>query len=189
MSKTSSPFVAGFAAVTCALIFGYYFPAFTWPKFDFNTLHGVVVLGFPHVQPPQALLNDFVLSDLHKVGFFYNYALFAGFMAYMYAFMMYPILTLLPGHTGGTINNMMKGLVFGWMLLFPFAGLIFSKLFDLGFFFSNVRTSAITAFYGPQGELNTWEWGVSALVFFGTYGLVLGLLYKPEIEPKVQPEG
>ncbi|MFQ6019315.1 MAG: hypothetical protein ACE5KW_01000, partial [Dehalococcoidia bacterium] len=156
MPKISSPFVAGFAAVTCALIVGYYLPTFTWPKYDFNALHGVVVLGFPHVQPPQTLLNDFELFDLHRLGFFYNYVLFAVFMSYMYAFMMYPILTMLPGYTAGTFNNMLKGLVFGLMLLFPFAGLIFSKMFDLGFFFANVRTSAITAFYGPQGELNTW---------------------------------
>ena len=97
---TTSPFVAGFSAVTIALVVGYYLPAFTLPKYDFNVLHGVVVLGFPMVQPPAALLRDLSMFDMHRVGFFFNYALFAGFMAYLYAFVFYPLLSLLPNSKG-----------------------------------------------------------------------------------------
>ncbi|MFQ6019252.1 MAG: hypothetical protein ACE5KW_00675 [Dehalococcoidia bacterium] len=181
MPYSRNPFGAGFAAITIAILFGYYLPTFNLPKFDFNVLHGAVLLGHPAVRAPERLVEaEFVTTlDLQILGAVFSYFIFAVLLAYFYAYVFYPAI---PGEN--VASNILKGLMFGFGLFLLYDALIFNRIFDFGPFFTDVEDSKLIEALGPPDVHKHWRWAIASLLFFVFYGMMLGLFYNPK--PKEQ---
>lgn len=149
--------VSGLVAATAATLFatslGYWFKGVGWTPFDFNSLNGLLWSG-------AAAGNGLKLSadSSFAVGV-WAHTVQGIFFGLLFVFVIHP------NWPGGLSqrDNLLKGLVWGWLLWLISSSIWMPLLFSSGFLFST--WGYVNLFYN--------------FIWHSGFGLTLGLLYNP----------
>jgi len=157
--------VAGFVATHVATIFGIWFGAAKLPQFDFNTLNGQIALGFTYGKDITFLVGALI----HYTDGILFGLIFGLVVSPMMGQIFKPLSLMKP------TTNLLKGLIWGWVLWILSSALwmpllvgpLFSGFGGVGPFLTH-----FTMFVGYQALFANLFWHT-------LWGLNLGLLFSP----------